>query len=154
MSPRAGMEIRGLKEAQKDMERIVKDLHGRPMLDAMRDATMAVQRDAKRLAPVDTGALRSSITPEVKSENDTLVGVVGSNLIYAPFVELGTRPHWPPIASLTTWARRHGTSAYVVARAIATRGTKAVKYLERAFQQNAQYIHRKLEQAADKIMGV
>jgi hypothetical protein len=40
------------------------DLHGEPMLQGMRNATLLVTRDAKRFAPVDTGRLRASITPD------------------------------------------------------------------------------------------
>jgi len=43
---------------------------------------------AKQLCPVDTGNLRNSITHQMISE-DTVA--VGTNVHYAPFVELGTR---------------------------------------------------------------
>jgi phage gpG-like protein len=69
-------------------------------------------------------------------------GIVGSAVEYAPFVEFGTRPHWPPIAALETWARRHGTSAFVVARAIAQRGTEARNYLRDALKENASKVAR------------
>lgn len=45
---------------------------------------------AKRLAPVDTGRLRSSITHSIERERDGLVGIVGTDVDYAAFVELGT----------------------------------------------------------------
>ena len=41
---------------------------------------------AKRLCPVDTGNLRNSITHE---QLDASTEVIGSNVEYAPFVELG-----------------------------------------------------------------
>lgn len=47
---------------------------------------IVVQNEARRLAPVDTGRLRSSIT--VKRTPDG--AVVGSNVEYAPYVEYGT----------------------------------------------------------------
>lgn len=43
---------------------------------------------AKQLCPVDTGRLRNSITHE---QYDTDTEIVGTNVEYAPFVELGTR---------------------------------------------------------------
>lgn len=134
--PTLRQEIRGLRELQIEAERIVRELHGDEMLNGMRRATLIVQTDAKRLAPVDTGRLRSSITPDVRVEGKRVIGVVGSNVLYAPYLETGTRPHWPPEAALETWARRHGTTAYVVARAIGRRGTKARPYLQPAFEQN------------------
>ena len=55
---------------------------------------------AKRACPVDTGRLRNSITHERESEN---VEVIGTNVDYAPYVELGTskmsaRPFLRPAA--------------------------------------------------------
>lgn len=102
----------------------------------MRQATALVTASAKRYAPVDTGLLRGSITPSVSVGATEIKGVVGSNVKYAPFMELGTRPHWPPISALETWARRHGMVAFLVARAIARRGLKARKFLQRAFDEN------------------
>jgi phage gpG-like protein len=41
---------------------------------------------AKRLCPVDTGRLRNSITHALMDE---LSEVIGTNVVYAPYVELG-----------------------------------------------------------------
>ena len=43
---------------------------------------------AKQLCPVDTGNLRNSIAHEQRDENTE---AVGTNVHYAPYVELGTR---------------------------------------------------------------
>lgn len=144
-------EIKGLKEIQRNMEKAVKDLRGTPIVNAMRDATLMVTRDAKINAPVDTGRLRASITPEVSSAAEEVRGVVGSNVVYAPYVELGTRPHWPPISALEVWARRHHTSAFLVARAISRRGTPAVEYLKKAFDANQAKIRQRFERAIAQI---
>jgi HK97 gp10 family phage protein len=55
----------------------------RPALDRVGDVIVS---NAKRNAPVDTGALRASITKSV--DNDVLH--VGSDLDYSVYVELGT----------------------------------------------------------------
>lgn len=49
-------------------------------------ACLLVVRDAKKLCPVDTGRLRSSITHEVEGTT----GRVGSNVEYARAVEMGS----------------------------------------------------------------
>jgi HK97 gp10 family phage protein len=49
-----------------------------------------VETAAKRLAPVDTGRLRSSITRELSRDGQGLVAVIGTNVHYAPHVEFGT----------------------------------------------------------------
>ncbi len=55
---------------------------------------------AKKLCPVDTGNLRNSITHARMDENTE---VIGTNVEYAPYVELGTvrmsaRPYLRPAA--------------------------------------------------------
>lgn len=97
-------ELKGLKEAQKKAEQIVKDLHGGAFLNAMREATLTVQRAAKINSPVDTGRLRASIVPEIRTVNGPRVhGIVGSVVRYAPKVEqpgrvrgVGRRPYLEP----------------------------------------------------------
>ena len=84
--------------------------------------------------PVDTGRLRSSMAVALQDEG--LTAIVGSNVQYAPHVEFGTRPHWPPLAAMQPWASRHGfgtgkKGAFLVARAISRKGTRA----RRMFQQ-------------------
>ena len=148
----ASLEVKGLREAQAKTEQLVRQMQGGAMLQAMRDATMAIDRDAKRNAPVDTGRLRASITPEIRMDGHEIIGVVGSNVVYAPFMELGTRPHFPPLGALTVWARRHGTTAFVVARAIARKGTKARRFLQNAFEKNAQYAYNRFKKAVEDML--
>lgn len=51
-------------------------------------ACLVVERSAKTKAPVQTGALRSSITHKVSQ--GSLEGTVGTAIDYAPYVEIGT----------------------------------------------------------------
>lgn len=146
-------EIRGLQALQQKAAQVVRDLHGQPMLDAMRKAAVLVSTDAKQLVPVDTGRLRSSITPDVRQEGFNVLGVVGSNVLYAPYMETGTRPHWPPTSALEVWARRHGVDAFLVARAISKRGTKGHRYLQGAFEKNTDKIKAILGGAVEGIIN-
>lgn len=156
----AKMEVRGLVEAQKKMKQVVRDVHGGRLSSAMDTATQMVTRDAKLLAPVDTNRLRSSITPEVRTDGNTLEGVVGSNVLYAAAMELGTgtpaghSPHYPPPAALDLWARRHGfSSGFMVARAIWRRGgLKGRQFLQKGFDQNKAAIQKLLEDAVKKAV--
>lgn len=50
-------------------------------------AGLIVQNEAKRRCPVDSGRLRASVTHDA----DEAGAVVGTNVEYAPYVELGTR---------------------------------------------------------------
>jgi HK97 gp10 family phage protein len=47
-----------------------------------------VERYAKELCPVDTGRLRNSIAFDVREEEEAVY--VGTNVEYAPYIELGT----------------------------------------------------------------
>lgn len=53
---------------------------------ALTASALVVEGQAKALVPVDTGNLRNSITHEVNKQEAR----VGTNVEYAPFVELGT----------------------------------------------------------------
>lgn len=167
MSVRA--EVKGLKETQRNLEQAVKDLRGSTLTNAMRDATLMVNRDAKKnlvgyqsptVGGVNTGILRASITPQVTLQGSTVQGVVGSNKTYAPYVEFDTRPHWPyakgiPMENqpIVLWARRHGANAYLVARAISQRGTYGKHFLQKAFDANKDKIERRIGQAVEAIVS-
>lgn len=62
-----------------------------PVGAALLGGLFVVERRAKHLCPVDTGRLRSSITHEAGVDAGGLVGRVGTDVNYAPYVELGTR---------------------------------------------------------------
>jgi len=148
----ADIEVVGLKEARARMLHIAEQLSGVPMVQAMKDAALYVTTGARRLAPVDTGRLRASIIPEIRVMTNEVVGVVGSNVIYAPYMEFGTRPHWAPPGALSTWARRHGgMSEFVIRRAIAMRGLKPRRYLQGGFEANKTRIIARIERAVGEI---
>ena len=64
-----------------------------------------VQREARRLAPVNRGVLRSSITISLSRSRDQVAAAVGTNCPHAPFVEYGARRIrvGTPEAPRTTW---------------------------------------------------
>lgn len=147
------LEVSGMMETRAEMERIATDLHGPVVVGAMKDATLVVLRDARENAPVDSGKLKNSITAAVQVNADKVVqGVVGSKVTYAPYMELGTKAHWPPIAALETWARRHNISAFLVARSIARKGLVPRKFLQGAFQKNKATIKKIIGSAVTGVI--
>lgn len=128
------ISFHGLDETIVNLDRVGRDV--KDTSEPMRQATLLVAGDAKRNAPVDRGVTRASITPSVESRNNSTTGVVGSNQLSALIMERGARPHWPPVAALETWARRHGMNAFLVARAISRRGIKARLFLQKALDSN------------------
>ena len=51
---------------------------------------MAISKDAKLLAPVDTGRLRGSITYVVNASDDEVSAAIGTSVEYAAYNEFGT----------------------------------------------------------------
>ena len=62
--------------------------------DAIKECALAIQSDAKRNCPVDTGRLRMSITSDTSNINN-FEASVGTNVEYATHVEYGTRKQSP-----------------------------------------------------------
>jgi len=113
--------------------RIVSDEERR----AMTTSLLLIEASARRNVRQDTRRLMNSITSAQRQEGNALVGRVGPSAGYGVMVERGTKPHWPPIAPLRAWARRHGVSPYAVQRAIARRGTRARPFMAPAWAANA-----------------
>lgn len=66
-------------------------LIGQALEQGVQRAALLVEGKAKEKVPVRTGTLRRSITSIVQREGDQVVGVIGTNVRYAPYVELGVR---------------------------------------------------------------
>ena len=97
--------IDGLENVESELQRLARELSvtSGPFTQAMRRATLIVTRAAKINSPVDTGRLRSSITPAIRTSGIKIVGVVGSIVEYAPKIEqpgpvrrTGRRPYLQP----------------------------------------------------------
>lgn len=59
--------------------------------EQMEQVCLFIEAESKKLCPAaDTGNLRASITHDVVEEEGKIVGYVGSNLDYAPYVHQGT----------------------------------------------------------------
>ncbi len=74
-----------------------------------------------------TGNLKRSIAFTIVPE--ALTSVIKPAEPYADFVELGTRPHVPPIDALTPWAEMHGINPWALQRSIAKKGTMPHPYI-------------------------
>lgn len=121
---------------------------------------------ARRTPVGATGKLRQSISLEPFNVGPIGFGVrIFSPLVYAPPVEFGSRPHFPPIEPIEYWVRRKlritgKTSrqvAYLVARAISRRGTRAVETFQTTYQRDVlpavQNATRVIGRAIKTILG-
>jgi hypothetical protein len=147
-------DVKGMVETQQKLEQTIADLRGSEFLQGMRDATLMVSHSAKELAPVDLGRLRASITPEIRQEGSTVLGVVGSRVKYAAAAELGSKPHTPPFSAIQAWARRKGieSAAGAIWQSIRQHGTQGHFFFQNAFEQNKDAIVRKLGDIVGRIV--
>lgn len=74
--------------------------------DEVEATTMDIHRDAVARVPVDTGRLKGSLTPVVLREGEKVIGEVGTNVKYAPYVEFGTGGKVNIPQGLETYAAR------------------------------------------------
>lgn len=95
------------------------------------------------------GTLRQSVS--IKWLNRVSVQIEPTEY-YADFLELGTRPHYPPVHAIEDWARQKGINPYALQHSIGRKGTKAHPYLERTFDQVEPYAHKRLEEQLSKTV--
>ena len=86
-------DISGLVEVRADNREAIANAIDRALVAALEEVGLVAEGYAKRACPVDTGRLRNSITHIV--DEGTRHVVIGTNVEYAPYVELGTRRQKP-----------------------------------------------------------
>lgn len=156
------VEIRGLEEQLKKLERFA-PIAQPELTQAMYDVLNLVERGGKQAAPVGvTGELRSGIGSEVTYAVGTDVrGKVGASAPHSAAVELGARPHMPPVSNIAYWVDRKlgvqsGFEVYgvalAIARKIAARGGKKHPFLAPTAQKNKDRIVDRFRMAGDRIM--
>jgi HK97 gp10 family phage protein len=101
-------------------------------------AAFIAQAEAVKKAPVDTAALRKSITTKVQVTANNVIGRVGTNLEYAPYQEFGTGVYGTrgtqimPRAGSRLVFKPKGSNKLVYARKV--RGVKPKKFMQQGLQ--------------------
>ncbi|MFG0603478.1 hypothetical protein ACF8PL_25170 [Delftia sp. WSY_4] len=130
------------------------------LLATMTEATLLVQREWQENLPRASGLTAASIASDVFSTPAGVLGIVGSSQPSALFVELGTKPHMPPVAAMEPWVKavlgvqdpkEIKRVAWLVARKIARVGTPAQYPMARAAQSTEAQIVAMFERAAAKV---
>lgn len=133
------------------------------LVAAATESSLLLEREVKELTPTGIGAgggLRGSVSarePRVLADN--VIGEVGTPMNYAVPVEIGTKPHFPPIQPLADWAehklgvpREEARSVgFLIARKISQKGTEGVHMFERAFATNEPQVQQFFEAAQTRI---
>jgi hypothetical protein len=127
------------------------------------EASLLLEREVKERAPVGIGGgggLKGSISArEPRVGDGSVIGEVGTSLTHAVPVELGTKPHMPPIQPLIDWVEHkfglHGDAAekaaWGVAMKIKAKGTKGVHMFEEAFSANDNQVKKIFADARSRI---
>jgi len=74
----------------KNLDKFIKQGLSDEVKKGMEKACIYVEGNAKRNTPAGDGQLRQSITHEVVEENGDIVGYIGTNVEYAPYLHQGT----------------------------------------------------------------
>lgn len=84
------ISARAVFTPRNDLGRFVPTNVTPAVLASVTAACTMIQKTAQTFSPVDTGALRDSITVDVRETESTTVGSVGPHVPYADYVEYGT----------------------------------------------------------------
>ena len=93
MHDESSAEGGGVMADNDDFVQSIRDATAKIALDMEKkvsQACLVVEGEARQLCPVDQGHLRASITSETEITADEIIGRIGSNLEYAPYVHNGT----------------------------------------------------------------
>ncbi len=134
------MTTTGHKELQKYMKNVPiekkKRINGETYASGI-DVQKAAVKNLKESGAWDLGTVAYSIKVDRIKGGATVE--IGPTAPHAPYVEYGTKPHFPPwkgpdAAGLEGWARRHGfDSVFPIALKISKTGTPAKPFLLPAY---------------------
>lgn len=128
----------------------------RKLLAGVLQVQLLLEREAKETAPRASGMYGQSIASQpMEIVDGVIVGAVGSSIAYAVPLELGSKPHMPPVSPLVPWVKvRFGVAepearsiAFRIARKIAKRGTPAAKVFANALAKHQAQAQRILTQS-------
>ena len=110
----------------------------------MTESLLLAEREVKERTPVGVGGEAAGLKGDIAAQEpqvlaDQIIGVVSTSLPHAVPVELGTKPHRPPVQPLAEWARivlgvspeRAERVGYAIAAKIARVGTEGAFMFER-----------------------
>lgn len=134
------------------------------LLVAMTDANLLLQGELMQDLPRGAGGaagLAGSIQREERVQDERVLGLVSTPLPYGEYVELGTRPHMPPIQPLVDWveAKLGETgdaavgAAFAIAKTIARRGTRPQPVWASTYRRVEAELRAKFDAAVQRILG-
>lgn len=145
-------QVKRFEDAERLWEPVVRE--------AMGQSLHAADNAISGLIPVAFGELLEAQSREIQGGGMSLRGIVFNPKRYALPVEFGRKPgRMPPVSAIERWVQIKGIAsgkdvrsiAYLIARAIGRRGTRAVKMYQRGAKQAQGQIGRIWQAALDKM---
>jgi HK97 gp10 family phage protein len=153
------INITGMNELKAYMKRFKLSINAR-VKSAVTKSMYLIEKDAKKLAPVNTGRMRASISKEIEYiKNASIKARVGTNVGYGYHVECGRPPgSFPPVFAMQKWVAQKGllyagtkkkirantisgyndvrNLEFLISRNIARHGIKAKPFMKPAMEKN------------------
>jgi HK97 gp10 family phage protein len=146
------VDVKGLKEVEKSIDELLskEGMIKREVMATALDIQKKAKKKLRSWKAVDTGHLSNSII--VDSVQGGAAAEIGPTAPYGPYVEFGTKPHFPPPSALEDWARHHGfDSAWPICKIIAKRGLKERPYLEPAYEEEKEGFVERIKKILEKF---
>jgi hypothetical protein len=156
-----GVDLGELASLQ-EVFRAAPEIASEELVAAIWNASLLLERETKERTPTGaTSTLRSSIAAyRPTAIGMTVVGEMGTPVAHAVPVELGTKPHRPPIEPLIDWAearlglrgKEAKSAAWAIANKIAAHGTDGAFMFKTAFEANEAQVQAIVTQALGRIL--
>lgn len=138
-------DIKGLQQLSKEFPEASRQAR----FGRITEALLFLEGAVKQATPVGAGPihLRDTIFSKVNN-GEPVEGILGTPAQYGLPVEMGTKPHFPPIAPIQHWVeyklgysgKEAASVAFLIARAISKRGTKGYGMFTKTFEQNEAHV--------------
>lgn len=128
---------------------------------AVTEADVMLANAAAELTPRASGLLQKSLYHVEKVNGLAVEGFIGSALNYVAPVELGTKPHFPPLEPLIDWVKTRlqvaeseaRGVAFLVARKIARKGTEGARMFEQTLDSHRGQVDEIFRRAQERILA-
>ena len=154
MIPEIKVTVAGLQPLMAMMSR-APELVTEEITKAMKQSTLTIEGEAKQLVPHKTGSLRRSLVSQVRPLLSGVEGLVGTNIQYGPYVEIGTgiygpekRPITPKTAKVLAFKGQDGQMIFRKN----VRGMPARPYLKPAFEESKARVEEFFRQALKRVL--
>lgn len=155
-----GIEIHGLDRLLGKLDKIPGAME-RAVIAGENKTLLAITKDARENAPVDTGQLRDSIEPygdahKAVAQDGMVSGAAGSNVEHAVYVEMGTGPvgEETPVPDKYPGPVSYAQKGWAyfdekTGEFVHTRGQPAQPYLYPAYQAHSGDLSKNITEAAE-----